>query len=424
MNPVVISVENVDKIYQLGAISSGTLFRDINRLYEKYFKSRDQYQRIDENDEGGAINYSLKKVSFEIQQGDVLGILGKNGAGKSTLLKILSRTTLPTSGRVRMKGRIASLLEVGTGFHPEMTGRENIYQNGVLLGMRRKEIDAHLDEIIDFSGVEKYIDTPVKRYSSGMYVRLAFAVAAHLNSDILIVDEVLAVGDFDFQKKCLSKMQGISQRDGKTVLFVSHHMSSIRKLCTKGLFLDKGEVVYNGNIDEAINLYDRQSKNELCASLENIIKSSPQKNEWVELISAKLINQEGILAERAEYDQIQILEVVYQIHQEKYSIHPNVHLKNENGSAIFAYGPDIQQSPKEIGVYKMTFKFPQNLLNVGRYLLSIAMTAYPGVEVLIHYEDALKFEILESDVDGRPYPYKGKMPGFLRINLETNVVKL
>ncbi|NDE05100.1 MAG: ABC transporter ATP-binding protein, partial [Flavobacteriia bacterium] len=237
MSNTAIKVENLSKIYRLGEIGTGTISRDMERWFKtKVLKQEDPFLKIGEtNDRANKgmsdIVYSLQDINFEINQGDAVGIIGRNGAGKSTLLKILSRVTTPTTGKINIKGRVASLLEVGTGFHPELTGRENIYLNGAILGMRKREIDRKLDEIIDFSGVERYIDTPVKRYSSGMYVRLAFAVAAHLESEILIVDEVLAVGDAEFQKKCLGKMGEVSKGEGRTVLFVSHNMGAVSKLC-------------------------------------------------------------------------------------------------------------------------------------------------------------------------------------------------
>jgi ABC-type polysaccharide/polyol phosphate transport system ATPase subunit len=255
MSNTAIKVENLSKIYRLGEIGTGTISRDMERWFKtKVLKQEDPFLKIGEtNDRANKgmsdIVYSLQDINFEINQGDAVGIIGRNGAGKSTLLKILSRVTTPTTGRINIKGRVASLLEVGTGFHPELTGRENIYLNGAILGMRKREIDRKLDEIIDFSGVERYIDTPVKRYSSGMYVRLAFAVAAHLESEILIVDEVLAVGDAEFQKKCLGKMGEVSKGEGRTVLFVSHNMESITKLCSKGIFLSEGFVSSFGSID-------------------------------------------------------------------------------------------------------------------------------------------------------------------------------
>ncbi len=243
-----IKAENISKQYRLGEVGTGTLSHDLNRFWYKLRGKEDPYLRIGEaNDRAtkGESNYvwSLRDINFEIEQGDAVGIIGRNGAGKSTLLKLLSKVTKPTTGNFKVNGRIASLLEVGTGFNPEMTGRENIYLNGAILGMRRHEITRKLDEIIDFSGVERYIDTPVKRYSSGMYVRLAFAVAAHLESEILIVDEVLAVGDAEFQKKCLGKMGDVSKGEGRTVLFVSHDLSAVSTLTQKSLFLKNGNLI-------------------------------------------------------------------------------------------------------------------------------------------------------------------------------------
>lgn len=260
MSETVIKVENLTKFYQLGLINHGTLAKDLQGWWAKFHGRDDPNSRISltssqNNDKNTDFIYALKDVSFDVQRGEVLGIIGANGAGKSTLLKILSRVTSPTSGCIKIKGRIGSLLEVGTGFHPELTGRENIYLNGAILGMRKNEIDKKLDEIIDFSGVEKFIDTPVKRYSSGMYVRLAFAVAAHLDPEILVVDEVLAVGDADFQKKCLGKMDDVSRKEGRTILFVSHNMGAVRQLCTRGILLKNGEVLFNGKIEEAIDRY-------------------------------------------------------------------------------------------------------------------------------------------------------------------------
>jgi len=261
MSNTAIKVENLSKIYRLGEIGTGTISRDMERWFKtKVLKQEDPFLKIGETNDraykgSSDIVYSLRDINFEIQQGDAVGIIGRNGAGKSTLLKILSRVTTPSTGRINIKGRVASLLEVGTGFHPELTGRENIYLNGAILGMRKREIDRKLDEIIDFSGVERYIDTPVKRYSSGMYVRLAFAVAAHLESEILIVDEVLAVGDAEFQKKCLGKMGEVSKGEGRTVLFVSHNLASVSQLCITGVFLDNGVVHSVDSIEKIIHDY-------------------------------------------------------------------------------------------------------------------------------------------------------------------------
>lgn len=255
-----LKAENISKQYRLGEVGTGTLSHDLNRFWHTVRGKENPYLKIGEaNDRTAKGNsdyvWSLRDINFEIEQGDAVGIIGRNGAGKSTLLKLLSKVTKPTTGKIYTNGRIASLLEVGTGFHPEMTGRENIYLNGAILGMTRKEITRKFDEIVAFSGVERYIDTPVKRYSSGMYVRLAFAVAAHLESEILIVDEVLAVGDADFQKKCLGKMGDVTKGQGRTVLFVSHNMASIKALCDKGILLEQGRLKREGNINEVIDHY-------------------------------------------------------------------------------------------------------------------------------------------------------------------------
>ena len=257
MSRNVIRVENVSKAYRLGQISSGTLSDDIKVWWAKARGKPNPLLKIGQEDHGNREDeylWALKDVSFNVEQGSVLGIIGRNGAGKSTMLKILSRVTAPTSGYVKVKGRIASLLEVGTGFHPELTGRENIYLNGAILGMKRVEIDRKFDEILAFSEVEQFIDTPVKRYSSGMYVRLAFAVAAHLEPEILVVDEVLAVGDAEFQRKSLGKMGDVAQQ-GRTVLFVSHNMSSILRLTKEAIVLEKGRVVMRAPSPEAVDYY-------------------------------------------------------------------------------------------------------------------------------------------------------------------------
>ncbi|MES2107450.1 MAG: ABC transporter ATP-binding protein [Bacteroidota bacterium] len=257
---IVIRAQNLSKAYQLGDFGTGTVSRDLERYWARIRGKEDPFLKIGEiNDRTvkgqSDIVWSLKDLNFEIKQGEAVGIIGKNGAGKSTLLKILSRITAPTSGSVKIRGRIASLLEVGTGFHPELTGRDNIYLNGAILGMRKSEIKRKFDEILDFSGVERYVDTPVKRYSSGMYVRLAFAVAANLESEILIVDEVLAVGDAEFQKKCLGKMSDVSKGEGRTVLFVSHNMGAVKKFCQAGMYLEKGMIRQFDEIDAVIDNY-------------------------------------------------------------------------------------------------------------------------------------------------------------------------
>jgi lipopolysaccharide transport system ATP-binding protein len=254
---IAIQAEHLSKEYRLGVINHGMLYKDMQSWISKKLGKPDPHGRIGKehfSDQSDRF-WALKDLSFDIQRGERVGVIGKNGAGKSTLLKILSRITAPTEGMVKIKGRIASLLEVGTGFHPELTGRENIFLNGAILGMKTREIGRKLEEIVEFSEIEQFIDTPVKRYSSGMYVRLAFSVAAHLDSEILLADEVLAVGDALFQKKCLGKMEDVSNEEGRTILFVSHNMNSVKQLCSTGIFLESGKISVFGSIDEAIGAY-------------------------------------------------------------------------------------------------------------------------------------------------------------------------
>lgn len=289
----VIKVENLGKQYRLGEVGTGTLSHDLNRWWAKVRGKEDPFAKIGESNDRASKGeseyvWALKDINFEVKAGEVLGIIGRNGAGKSTLLKILSKVTKPTGGRILTKGRIASLLEVGTGFHPEMTGRENTFLNGAIMGMKRSEIRDKFDEIVDFAGVERYIDTPVKRYSSGMYVRLAFAVAAHLNSEILIVDEVLAVGDAEFQNKCIGKMGDISKGEGRTVLFVSHNMASIRTLTNEAILLKDGSLFKKGPTEDLINIYSSDS-------ISNIkffdFESRFDANKALQFVNVSLLNE-------------------------------------------------------------------------------------------------------------------------------------
>lgn len=307
MSDIAIQFDNVGKLYKLGLVGTGSLVHDLNRWWKtSILRQEDPYLKIGEtNDRSkkGSSEYvwALKDITFDVKQGDVVGIIGKNGAGKSTLLKLLSRVTSPTTGAIRAKGRIASLLEVGTGFHPELTGRENIYMNGSIMGMTRHEIDRKLDEIVDFAGVERYIDTPVKRYSSGMTVRLGFAVAAFLEPEILVVDEVLAVGDAEFQKKAIGKMQDVSKGEGRTVLFVSHNMAAIKALCSRCIVLKDGQINYNGNTEDAVKYYinkqafsskskikDCISKNKQCIKIDQI-KFNGSENTSTTIVSGQEI---------------------------------------------------------------------------------------------------------------------------------------
>jgi lipopolysaccharide transport system ATP-binding protein len=279
MKDIILKAENISKQYRLGQVGTGTLTHDLNRWWHEIRGKENPYLKIgDTNDRStkGESDYvwALQDINVEVERGEVLGLIGKNGAGKSTLLKILSKVTAPTTGTIKSRGRIASLLEVGTGFNGEMTGRENIFLNGAILGMTKKEIASKIDEIIDFSGCERYIDTPVKRYSSGMTVRLAFAVAAFLEPEILVIDEVLAVGDAEFQKKAIGKMQDISRKGGRTVLFVSHNMAAVKQLCTRGIVMENGKVKYDGKIEDILDLYHEENNSDVCLEYygNNIIK--------------------------------------------------------------------------------------------------------------------------------------------------------
>ncbi|CAM3732879.1 polysaccharide/polyol phosphate ABC transporter ATPase [Flavobacterium saliperosum S13] len=293
---IILKVENISKQYRLGTIGTGTLSHDLNRWWHAVRGKENPYLKVGEaNDRSSKGNsdyvWALQDINFEVQRGEVLGIIGKNGAGKSTLLKILSKVTAPTTGVIKSRGRIASLLEVGTGFNPELTGRENIYLNGAILGMTKKEIASKLDDIIEFSGCERYIDTPTKRYSSGMTVRLAFAVAAFLEPEILVVDEVLAVGDAEFQKKAIGKMQDISRSEGRTVLFVSHNMAAVKSLCTKGIVLEHGKVIFNGDSEEAVNFY---LTNESRKIKEDLLEREDRRGSGeLRFSSVELLNYEG-----------------------------------------------------------------------------------------------------------------------------------
>ncbi|MBC7748017.1 MAG: ATP-binding cassette domain-containing protein, partial [Methylotenera sp.] len=361
------------------------------------------------------IVWSLQDINFEVNQGEAVGIIGKNGAGKSTLLKLLSRVTSPTTGEIKIKGRIASLLEVGTGFHPELSGRENIYLNGAILGMRKKEITRKLDEIIDFSGVERYIDTPVKRYSSGMYVRLAFAVAAHLESEILIVDEVLAVGDAEFQKKCLGKMGDISKGEGRTVLFVSHNMAAVKSLCSKGIVLQNGQIAFNGLVDDSIDHYLKSENN---SAFKKWTPLQAPNTDFVRLLEAKVLNsnKETTLNHLIAND-IQI-EFTYEILKEgELFLHGFNLFNGHNIHILSSHDKDSEtlRVPLSKGVHSKTIVLPGNFLAEGSYVCSFAIMRYNPFHVEFHEMDIVGFNVIdeigENTVRGN---YAGRFPGIVR----------
>ncbi|WP_080777695.1 ABC transporter ATP-binding protein [Chryseobacterium phocaeense] len=406
-----LKAENISKQYRLGQVGTGTLSHDLNRFWHKVRGKEDPYLKIGEaNDRTtkGSSEYvwSLQNINFEIEQGDAVGIIGRNGAGKSTLLKLLSKVTKPTTGKIYTNGRIASLLEVGTGFHPEMTGRENVYLNGAILGMTRKEITRKFDEIVDFSGVERYIDTPVKRYSSGMYVRLAFAVAAHLESEVLIVDEVLAVGDADFQKKCLGKMNDVTQGEGRTILFVSHNMAAIKTLCTKGILLDTGKVAFQGNIDETVLRYlgNNNTSNTNHFIYENIRNTFFALQEIILKNSSKTMDEP--LDENEEIELITNF-VLDTDQPERY--HITYHLKNDYGEALFSFSAHELQL--ENGKRSLTCTFPKRFLQSGNYYLSFFLIEDKKQAIIIE-NDIVSFSVVDGNREIGVY--MGREPGFIR----------
>ena len=372
-----IEFNHVGKQYRLGLVSTKTLSHDLNRWWQTaVLKKEDPYLTIGEiNDRSsfGSSEYvwALRDIDFKIEQGDVVGLIGKNGAGKSTLLKLLSKVTGPTVGEIRARGRIGSLLEVGTGFHPEMTGRENIFMNGAIMGMTKNDVANKLDEIISFSGCERYIDTPVKRYSSGMKVRLGFAVAAHLEPEILVVDEVLAVGDAEFQKKAIGKMQDVSRGEGRTVLFVSHNMTSIRSLCNTGILLENGMVREQGDINTIVSHYlsgDNELMNHKVFGKELVVAGK-----GFELLEM------GIRKRGASYEDVMSvtdeLEIIirYRLEQPMKLFHLTLHMKNDQGNKIFSFsgGGRCYDYYHESGEYVQTCVIPANFLNWGNFALDL-----------------------------------------------------
>lgn len=373
MQPI-IKIENLSKQYRLGVVGTGTLSHDLKRWYYRVRGREDPYLKIGESnkqDKKSESNYvwALKDINLEVMPGEVLGIIGKNGAGKSTLLKILSKVTGPTTGSISYNGRIGSLLEVGTGFHQELTGRENIFLNGAILGMTRSEIRGKLDEIVDFSGVERYIDTPVKRYSSGMMVRLGFAVAAHLEPEILVVDEVLAVGDAEFQKKAIGKMQDVSRNDGRTVLFVSHNMGSIRKLCAKGIVLKNGSISYCGNTKSAIGFYLEQN-NYSNLGFEKRIEPNPNRD--FQLIYACLKNENGQLQSSFECDEDIIISLTIRITNKIPGVFGYLQLSKIDTDTVVLVSDSNDRTMNtfaklNLGDTEIDIVIPRRILGVGDY---------------------------------------------------------
>ena len=396
MSNTVIEFNNVGKQYILGTIGTGTLSQDLNRWWARVRGKEDPFLKIgDTNDRtqkgDSRFVWALRDINFKVEQGDVVGIIGKNGAGKSTLLKILSRVTSPTTGDIKIKGRIASLLEVGTGFHPEMTGRENIFMNGSIMGMTKAEIRSKFDEIVDFAGVAKYVDTPVKRYSSGMMVRLGFAIAAHLEPEILVVDEVLAVGDAEFQKKAIGKMQDVSKGEGRTVLFVSHNMAAIRSLCTRGVMLKNGLVDFIGNIPDTLDHY---LKNGDTKQESRIIENIKWIKNTLKIYTIKINGTENSYSTIRNGQKSLIIDIEGET-QEDMSYDIMVTLKSKEGIplatyAIGHYYGDIQHISKGCFSLKREIELPKilskGILSTDLYL------HHPMVEYLMKAPDCCTLE--------------------------------
>ena len=408
---IILKVENISKQYRLGIVGTGTLSHDLNRFWHKIRGKEDPYLKVGESNDRstkGVSEYvwALQDINFEVEAGEVLGIIGKNGAGKSTLLKILSKVTSPTTGSIKSRGRIASLLEVGTGFNPELTGRENIYLNGTILGMTKKEITSKLDEIIEFSGCERYIDTPTKRYSSGMTVRLAFAVAAFLEPEILVVDEVLAVGDAEFQKKAIGKMQDISREGGRTVLFVSHNMTTINNLCRKSILLENGRIYKSGLTEDIIPYYLSSSQNEGMIPLVNYELKDNLDFQFLEI---KLVDEigdfikSGVVSTNQKYS----VSIDYVFNVTIPKCHLTLIIKNSSGEVVlFIDRSDFYQHffVAEKGKYNAKIEIKNPLLKPGIYYLTFGLANHYS-NTNDHKFDVLKFKVedlssIRSNRDG------------------------
>jgi lipopolysaccharide transport system ATP-binding protein len=411
MKPI-IRAEGLAKKYIIG--SSRESYQTLRDALTSAVKS--PLRRLRRGGAGGAEVWALKDVGFEVGPGEVVGLIGRNGAGKSTLLKVLSRITEPTRGRVELYGRVGSLLEVGTGFHPELSGRENVYLNGAILGMPKAEIDRKFDEMVAFAEIERFIDTPVKRYSSGMYLRLAFAVAAHLEPEILLVDEVLAVGDARFQRKCLNKMEDVGQ-EGRTVLFVSHNMPAVTRLCPRTVLLDDGRVLSDGPSHEVVNAYLNSGLG-TTAAREWPEPGSAPGNEVARLRAVRVRDEEGHVCDAADIRRPVRLEMEFEVLEEGHVLVPNYHFVNEEGVLVFIaaeQGTRWQREPRPRGLHLSTAWVPGNLLAEGTLIVSAAVSTLDPTRVHFFERDAVAFQVVDSlDGDSARGTYGGTMPGVIR----------
>jgi lipopolysaccharide transport system ATP-binding protein len=403
MGDIAIKVDQVSKLYQIGSKKSASLRETIAGLFSRSNKG------------GNTDFWALRDVSFELKKGEVLGVVGRNGAGKSTLLKVLSRITEPTDGTIAINGRVGSLLEVGTGFHPELSGRENIFLNGSILGMKKAEIKTKFDEIVDFSGVEKFIDTPVKRYSSGMYVRLAFAVAAHLEPEILIIDEVLAVGDAEFQKKCLGKMQDVAGQ-GRTVLFVSHNMSTVSSLCTSGLFLKNGQVVYQGAVDQVIERYLNVSTSTEPSVDLRTYPARQGKQEWGRLTGISMVNGEDEPSNSFAIGDTFKIQIDFELDLSLRTLEVGFGIVDGSGliRQLFVGNWEGLKSVYSVGNHRVTCTVPQILLVPGNYFISCWIKEQ-GRGVDDQVDVPIQFEVIGKDITGfNPYFERYKHAGIFQ----------
>lgn len=423
MKGTALKIENLSKLYRLGFVGTSTIKDDLARFWANMVGKEDPallLARENRRTQKGDSEYvwALKDVNFEVAHGDVLGIVGKNGAGKSTLLKVLSKVTAPTTGTLTINGRIASLLEVGTGFHPELSGRENIYLNGHILGMNKAEIDSKFDEIVDFAGVERYLETPVKRYSSGMYVRLAFAVAAHLEPEILIVDEVLAVGDAEFQRKCLGKMRDVSSKQGRTILFVSHNMDAISRLCNKCMYMKYGTVQSIGSTDSIIQQYiSSETTTECIVSYEHTDKAPG--NDLVRLLKAEVIDSNGNNKMNYYIDELVGVKIVFEVMKETNDLLCGFNLYTQTDLHIFSsHNTESATQHYTPGVYSTVVWMPQNFLSEGIHYCGIAAMSYKPFTVHFHDVNSIGFNIIDRQELGTARgSYGGVFPGVIRPKL-------
>jgi lipopolysaccharide transport system ATP-binding protein len=415
MSEVVIEVENLSKLYKLGSISSGSLRQDIHYWWNRMILKKTHLvfeDHLETKNNSQQFIWALKDVDFKVRQGETLGIIGKNGSGKSTLLKIISRIVQPTRGAVRGKGKVSSILEVGTGFHHELTGRENIYISGYILGMNKDEVRRKFDEIVAFSGIEKFIDTPVKRYSSGMYVRLAFSVAAHLEPDILIVDEVLAVGDAEFQKKCMGKMRSVSSTDGRTILFVSHNMQAINNLCSRALWLNNGHIEQTGKPQNVISSYIGSVQSNTNKYEWNDISAAPG-NEMIKMKSIKVTPAPPAGSSYITVRTPVQLECEFWCLQDHFNININVRLLTVNGECVFDLGSPTINAAKAVLVLNSII--PGDLLNNATYFVSLAVIKNNSVP-LWEFSESVSFDV-EDVREGMHY--FGTWPGIIRPKIDS-----